>query len=298
VDEKNSSSWNRVSRTYFSTIGQNVVHGRDFDRSDTSGSRPVAIVNEAFVRRFFKNEDPMGKRFGMDMARFAKTYEIVGVVRDAKYTDPDQPAAPMFFVPLEQSVHYDQPLMDKLEIKSHFMNSIQLEVRGDTHNLESQLRRALADVDPNLTIISVETMEQQVADNFDQQRMVARLAGTFGLIALLLAAIGLYGVTAYTVARRTSEIGVRMALGANRISIAGLVLRGAFLQVAIGLLIGIPIAVGAGRLMASSLFQVRSWDPRVLAISIALLAVSAAAASLLPARRAASTDPVKALRTD
>ena len=298
VDEKNSSSWNRVSRTYFSTIGQNVVHGRDFDRSDTSGSRPVAIVNEAFVRRFFKNEDPMGKRFGMDMARFAKTYEIVGVVRDAKYTDPDQPAAPMFFVPLEQSVHYDQPLMDKLEIKSHFMNSIQLEVRGDTHNLESQLRRALADVDPNLTIISVETMEQQVADNFDQQRMVARLAGTFGLIALLLAAIGLYGVTAYTVARRTSEIGVRMALGANRVSIAGLVLRGAFLQVAIGLLIGIPIAVGAGRLMASSLFQVRSWDPRVLAISIALLAVSAAAASLLPARRAASTDPVKALRTD
>ncbi len=293
-----ASSWDRVSRHYFTNVGQNVVRGRDFDRTDTSGSRPVAIVNEAFVRQFFKNEDPMGKHFGMDMSRFAKTYEIVGVVRDAKYTNPDQPAHPMFFVPLEQNLHFDEPLMQKLEIKSHFMNSIQLEVRGDTHNLESQLRRALADVDPNLTVISVETMEQQVADNFDQQRMVARLAGTFGIIALVLAAIGLYGVTAYTVARRTSEIGLRMALGANRISIAGLVLRGAFLQVAIGLLIGIPVAIGAGRLMASSLFEVRSWDPRVLAVSIALLAVSAAAASLLPARRAASTDPVKALRTD
>ncbi len=298
LDMLGGASWDRVSRNYFTTIGQNVVRGRDFDRSDNAGSRAVAIINEAFVRQFFKGENPLGKHFGMDSARYAKTYEIVGVVRDAKYTDPDQPVKPMWFVPLEQAVHYDEPLMERLEIKSHFMQGIQLAVRGDTHNLEPQLRRAMAEVDPNLTIISVETMEQQVADNFDQQRMVARLAGTFGIIALLLAAIGLYGVTAYTVARRTSEIGVRMALGANRASIAGLVLRGAFLQVAVGLLIGIPLAVGAGRLMASSLFQVRSWDPWVLAISVLLLGISAALASLLPASRAASTDPVKALRTD
>ena len=298
LDDQNSGSWDRVSRHYFATIGQNVVRGRDFDRSDTSGSRPVAIVNETFARQFFPKEDPIGKHFGMDMARYAKTYEIVGVVRDAKYTDPDHPVKAMWFVPLEQTLHFDEPLMERLEIKSHFMQGIQLQVRGDTSNLESQLRRALADVDPNLTIITVETMEQQVADNFDQQRMVAKLAGTFGIIALLLAAIGLYGVTAYTVARRTSEIGLRMALGANRVSIAGLVLRGAFLQVAIGLLIGVPVAIGAGRLMASSLYQVRSWDLSVLAISIVLLGISAAAASLLPAGRAASTDPVKALRTD
>jgi predicted permease len=298
-NEENNSSWDRVSRHYFATVGQNVLRGRDFDRSDTSGSRPVAIVNETFVRQFFKNnEDPIGKHFGMDMSRYSKTYEIVGVVHDAKYTDPDRPANAMFFVPLEQTLHFDEALMQGLESKSHFINGIQLLVRGDAHNLEPQLRRALAEVDPNLTIISVETMEQLVAGNFDQQRMVARLAGTFGMIALLLAAIGLYGVTAYTVARRTSEIGVRMALGANRGSIARLVLRGAFLQVAIGLLIGIPVAIGAGRLMSSSLFEVRSWDPSVLAISILLLGISAAAASLLPARRAASTDPVTALRTD
>ena len=205
LDMLGGASWDRVSRHYFTTVGQNVVRGRDFDRSDNAGSRAVAIINEAFVRQFFPNENPLGKHFGMDSARYAKTYEIVGVVRDAKYIDPDQPVRPMWFVPLEQAVHYDEPLMQRLEIKSHFMQGIQLAVRGDTHNLEPQLRRAMAEVDPNLTIISVETMEQQVADNFDQQRMVARLAGTFGIIALLLAAIGLYGVTAYTVARAPAK---------------------------------------------------------------------------------------------
>ncbi|MGC2108211.1 MAG: ABC transporter permease [Candidatus Korobacteraceae bacterium] len=297
VDE-NAASWDRVSRQYFSSIGQSIVRGRDFDQTDTSASRPVAIVNEAFVRQFFKNEEPIGKHFGLDMARFAGTYEIVGVVHDAKYSDPDRPARAMFFVPLEQTLHYTNKLMQGLEVKSHFMNGIQLLVRGDTRNLEPQLRKALAEVDPNLTIISVQSMEQQVATNFDQQRMVARLAGAFGVIALLLAAIGLYGLTAYTVERRTSEIGIRMALGANRSGIARLVLRGAFLQVAIGLLIGIPVAIAAGRLMAANLFQVRSWDPAVLAISILLLGACAFIASLLPATRAASTDPVKALRTD
>ncbi len=293
-----SSSWDRVSRQYFSTVGQTVVRGRDFNQSDSSGSRAVAIVNEAFVRQYFKNEDPIGKHFGMDSSRYAGSYEIVGVVHDAKYSDPERPARAMFFVPLEQTLHYSEKLMDGMENKSHFVTGIQLLVRGDTHNLEPQLRKALAEIDPNLTIISVQSMEQQVAANFDQQRMVAQLAGTFGVIALLLAAIGLYGLTAYTVARRTSEIGLRMALGADRPRIARLVLRGAFLQVAIGLMIGIPFAIGAGRLMAAKLFQVRSWDPSVLMISVLMLGVSAAVASILPATRAASTDPVKALRAD
>ena len=296
--EENASSWDRVSRQYFSTIGQNIVRGRDFSESDSAASRPVAIVNEAFVRQFFKNEDPIGKHFGMDMSRYAGTWEIVGVVRDAKYSDPERPARAMFFVPLEQTLHYSDPLMQRLEVKSHFMPAIQLQVRGDTRNLEPQLRRTLAEIDPNLTIISVQSMEQQVAMNFDQQRVVAQLTITFGVIALLLAAIGLYGLTAYRVARRTSEIGLRMALGADRLRIIRLVLQGAFLQVAIGLLIGIPIAIGVGRLMAAKLFEVRSWDPLVLAFSILTLGLCAAVASILPATRAASTDPVKALRMD
>jgi predicted permease len=298
ADMAQGVSWDRVSRQHFSTIGQRIVRGRDFAESDSASSRPVAIVNESLVRKYFPNEDPIGKHFGLDNSRYAGTYEIVGVARDAKYNDPDQPAKPMFFVPLEQSVHYRDALMESGEIHSHFVRSIQLLVRGKTLNLEPQLRKALADIDPNLTIIRVQSMNEQVASNFDQQRMVAQLAGTFGLIAMLLAAIGLYGLTAYTVTCRTSEIGVRMAVGADRLNIVRLVLRGAFLLVAIGLLIGIPLAIGAGRLMAAQLFEIRSWDPHVFGFSILALAACAAAASILPARRAASTDPMKALRTD
>jgi ABC-type antimicrobial peptide transport system permease subunit len=234
----------------------------------------------------------------MDSARYAGNYEIVGVVRDAKHMNPNEPAPPMFFLPMEQSVAYNEKLMQQLELQSHFAGSIQLALRGQNPNLESQLRRTLAEIDPNLTIITVQTMDQQVAINFNQDRMLARLATTFGVIALLLAAIGLYGLTAYTVLRRTSEIGVRMALGADRMNIVRLVLRGAFLQVAVGLLIGIPIAIGAGRLMNAKLFGVRSWDPKILALAVLSLGFAAAIASILPARKAASTDPVKALRTD
>jgi len=292
-----SVSWDRVSRQYFSTVGQRIVRGRDFAESDSSASRPVAIVNESFVRKYFPNEDPIGKHFGMDTSRYAGTFEILGVARDAKYNDPDQPAGPMFFLPLEQSVHYPDAL-ESNEIQTHFVSSIQMLVRGYTRNLEPQLRKALADIDPNLTIITVQSMSEQAASNFDQQRMVAQLAGTFGVIAVLLAAIGLYGLTPYTVARRTGEIGVRMALGADRLNIVRLVLRGAFLLVAIGLLIGIPLAIGAGRLMAAQLFEIRSWDPHVFEFSILALGACSAAASILPAHRAASTDPLKALRTD
>jgi ABC-type antimicrobial peptide transport system permease subunit len=234
----------------------------------------------------------------MDTSRYAGTYEIVGVARDAKYNDPDQPAGPMFFLPLEQRVRYSDVDVQRNEIQTHFVGTIQLLVRGDTRNLEPQLRKALADIDPNLTIITVQSMSEQVASNFDQQRMVAQLAGTFGVIAMMLAAIGLYGLTAYTVARRTGEIGVRMALGADRLNIVRLVLRGAFLLVAIGLLVGIPLAIGAGRLMAAQLFGIPSWDPHVFGFSMLALGACSAAASILPARRAASTDPVKALRAD
>jgi predicted permease len=296
--EESNSSWDRVSHRYFSTIGQSIVRGRDFSQSDNTGSRPVAIVNQTFVKRFFPGEDPLGRHFGMDVSKYAGDYEIVGVVRDAKYNEPEKATKPMFFLPLEQSIHYSEEQMQSFEQKSHFISGIQLHLRGPATNLEPQLRRALGEIDPNLTIISVNTMDEQEAMNFDQERMVAQLAGTFGVIALLLAAIGLYGLTAYTVVRRTSEIGVRMALGADRMSIVRLVLRGAFMQVAVGLLIGIPLAIGAGRLMTAKLFGVRSWDPKVFALAILSLGVCAAVASVLPARRAASTDPVKALRAD
>jgi predicted permease len=212
------TSWDRVSSNYFSTIGQTIVRGRGFVRSD-AGARPLAFINEAFAKRYFAKGDPLGKHFGMNAPQYASSYEVIGVVHDAKYIDPDQAARPMFFVSLDQREHYGPGLMQQMVDQSHFMGGIQLLVRGATENLEPQLRRALAEVDPTLTIISVEPMGEQVAANFDQQRMVAQLTGTFGVIALLLAAIGLYGLTAYSVVRRTSEIGVRMALGANRMNI-------------------------------------------------------------------------------
>ena len=292
-----NSSWDRVSSNYMNVIGQQIVRGRNFQNSD-AGGHLVSIINQAFADRFFKNQDPIGKHFGFDSPELASTFEIVGVARDAKYNDPSEPARPMFYVPLEQSEKYEVPLMQSFTDRSHFIQNMQLLTAGRTPNLEPQIRRAVAEIDPSITIISVETMQEQVASNFDQQSMVAKLTGTFGLIALLLAAIGLYGLTAYSVVRRTSEIGVRMALGANRLNIVAMVLRGAFLQVALGLLVGIPLAIMSGHFMASKLFQVRSYDPFVLGSSIVALGVCAAIASILPARRAASTEPMQALRTE
>jgi ABC-type antimicrobial peptide transport system permease subunit len=164
--------------------------------------------------------------------------------------------------------------------------------------LEPQVRRVLSEVDPNLTLLGVRTLEDQVDSSFDQQRAVAQMTGLFGVLALILAAVGLYGVTAYTVERRTSEIGVRMALGANRANVVRLVLRGAFLQILIGLAIGIPLSLGCSRLIAAQLYQVKGWDPLVLGGSVLALGLWAFLASIIPAQRAASINPVKALRTE
>lgn len=204
----------------------------------------------------------------------------------------------MFFLPLAQWMNYREPAMQSFEATSHLAASAQLRVYGDGLGIESQVRKEFAQLDPNITIFSYKTMEQQVAANFDQDRTVAYLSGLLALLALLLAAVGLYGVTAYTVALRTSEIGVRMALGAQPADIVRGVLRGAFAQVTIGLALGIPLAIAAGRLITSRLFQVHSYDPLVLALSIAALAVCAFVASMIPAQRAASVDPVQAMRVE
>jgi len=173
-----------------------------------------------------------------------------------------------------------------------------LQLHGSMEGLEPQVRRVLSDVDSNLTLLGIQTLEEQVNSSFDQQRAVAQMTGLFGILALILAAVGLYGVTAYSVERRTSEIGVRMALGANRVNVIRLVLHGAFLQILIGLAIGIPVSLGCSRLIAAQLYQVKGWDPLVLGGSVLALAACAFLASIVPAQRAASINPVKALRTE
>jgi ABC-type antimicrobial peptide transport system permease subunit len=195
-------------------------------------------------------------------------------------------------------VKYDNPMMQSIDDGSHYIEGAILKLRGSMEGIEPQVRRVLSEVDPNITMLDVQPLEQHIGANFDQQRAMAQMTGLFGILALILAAVGLYGVTAYTVERRTSEIGVRMALGANRTKIVRLVLRGAFLQILVGLVVGIPISILTGHLIAHQLYQVKAWDPLVLSGSIVALGVCALIASILPAQRAASIDPVKALRTE
>jgi predicted permease len=301
MSEEAGASWDRVSADYLQNFGMTILRGRAFTAADNETTAPVAIVNEAFVKRFFKSgEDPLVQHFGLDLPENVGTFRIVGVVRDAKFAGwgLNRPARPMFFVPLAQNVDYKNDLMARIERQSHFIGGIMLVTSSSPGVLEPLLTRALAEVDPNLTITSVRTMQQQVDLSFDQERAVASLAGLFGIVALLLAAVGLYGVTAYTVAQRTNEIGIRMALGADRVKVMDLVLRGAFKRVMAGLLLGVPLAVGAGRLISAQLYGVAFWDPLALAVAGVSLATCAFFAAIIPAGRAASISPMNALRAE
>ncbi len=301
MSEESGASWDRVSANYLQNFGIPVLRGRGFTAADNESTEPVAVVNEAFVKRFFKKgEDPLDQHFGLDVPENAGTFRIVGVVRDAKFAGGglNRPARPMFFVPLAQSINYKQPLMKDVELWSHAIGGIMLVTNTHTGALEPLLKKTLAEVDPNLTMTSVRTMQQQIELSFDQERAVASLAGLFGMVALLLAAVGLYGVTAYTVARRTNEIGIRMALGADRAKVVQIVLRGAFNRVVIGLILGLPLAIGAGRLISAQLYGVSSWDPLALTVAASALAISAFVAAIIPAGRAASISPTDALRTE
>jgi predicted permease len=301
MNDQIGSSWDHVNPGYLETLGQHVLRGRSITEQDNATTQKIAVVNEAFVKRFFKpGEEPLGSHFGLDLPQYNNTFEIVGIVGNAKYADPanTEPPRPLFFVPLAQRVHYDAALMQTIDDMTHYIEGAVLQVHGSMEGLESQVRHVLSDVDPNLTLLDIQSLQAQVDSNFDQRRAVARMTGLFGVLALLLAAVGLYGVTAYTVERRTSEIGVRMALGADRMNVIRLVLRGAFVQILIGLLIGIPISIGCSRLISAQLYQVKGWDPLVLGGSILALTVCAFFASIIPAQRAASINPVKALRTE
>jgi predicted permease len=301
MNEEIGSSWDHVNPGYLETLGEPILRGRSITEQDTATTQNIAVVNEAFVKRFFKpGEEPLGAHFGLDLPQYSNTFEIVGIVRNAKYNDPasTDPPRPLFFVPLAQRTHYDAPLMQSIDDSTHFIEGAVLQLHGSMEGLEAEVRHVLSDVDPNLTLLGIQSLQEQVDSNFDQRRAVARMTGLFGILALILAAVGLYGVTAYTVERRTSEIGVRMALGANRLNVIRLVLRGAFLQIFIGLLIGIPISIASSRLISAQLYQVRGWDPLVLGGSVLALSVCAFFASIIPAQRAASINPVKALRTE
>ena len=290
--------WLRVSPEYFKTIGTPVLRGRAIGEPDTPTSQHVAVVDEAFVRKFFPNEDPMGKHFGFSQPGHSGDYEIVGVVKDTRYNGLTFKQHAMFFLPFFQTSHFDEQSYQRTEVQSQYIEDIELHFAGTLENIGPQVRRVLASIDPNLSIIEMRAFGEQVSRRFNQERLIARLTELFGLLALLLASIGLYGVTAYNIARRTSEIGIRMALGANRRDVVAMVLRGALWQIAIGLAIGVPLALIAGRLFASKLYGVGAFNPVVLAGAVFVLAFCAFIAGLVPAKRAASIEPVEALRTE
>jgi predicted permease len=295
---ENSASWVRVSPGYFDTIGTKILKGRAISDQDTAASRNVAMVNQTFAKKFFKDEDPIGKHFGDLDAKYAGAFEIVAVTEDTQYRQPTNKIPPTFFLSADQWMVYDDARLKAFEDTSHYLKAIVLMTQGNVPGLEPQVRHALAQVNPDLAVIDFMTFAAQVDGNFTQQAMLAKLTSLFGLLALVLASVGLYGVTAYSVERRTSEIGIRMALGADRLNVLKLVLHGAFLQVGIGLAIGIPATILAGRAMTTQLFGVKPYAPDILLVTTLALSFAALIATVLPARRAAALEPIRALRTE
>ncbi|MGH9409503.1 MAG: ABC transporter permease [Vicinamibacterales bacterium] len=295
-----SAAWTRVMPGFFETIGDRIAIGRPITDADNAAGRLVAVVNDAFARKFFPGENPIGRHFGPAPRKNAGTYEIVGVAADVHYfaSTTRAPEQPMYFVPEAQTTTFDDRELQSREVWSHYLYEVVVWAPGNPPALAGEVRAALAAVDPNLVVHGIEPYSEVVRGHFAQQNMIASLTGLFGAIGLLLAAVGLYGVTAYGVEQRTGEIGVRMALGADRASITAMVLRGAFLQVGSGLALGVPVAIGAGLLMASQLFGVTPWDPMILSAAPVLLVLAALIAAAIPARRAASVDPSEALRAE
>jgi putative ABC transport system permease protein len=296
--EDTGSGWAMITPDFFDTIGAKMVLGRPITDQDTATTRNVAVINEAFAKKFFKDQNPIGQHFGLNRLKYSATYEVIGVSKDIRYMTWGfrRPVRPMFWAPEAQTVKYDDPAFNIGEVSAHFLGNIVIWAPGDPPGMEERVRKELASIDPNLVVYAVYPYDKVVSNDFQQEAMVATLTSLFGALGLVLAALGLYGVLSYMVEQRTGEIGLRMALGADRLRITRMVVRGAFLQIGIGLAIGIPAAIGAGKLMNNQLFGVKPWDPVMLVAAALMLSLAALLASAIPARRAAGVEPMVALR--
>ena len=293
------SDWDRVSPQFLNSIGVPILRGRGFTAADESSSLPVVLINQSFARRFFAHEDPLGQHFGINGAENAGAFQIVGIFGDFLLSDPRKEAQPLFLRPLGQVyTGYKNPDDRGGEASSLYLNRIVLQFDRAQPDIERLVRTVVANVNPNIPVIRVTPYPDVVSGNFNQERLLARLTEAFGILALLLASVGLYGVMSYVATRRTSEIGIRIALGASRPGIVSLMLRGAFLQVLAGLIIGIPVSLAVGRMMTHTLYKVSAGSPAAFAGAAAALGICMAVAAIIPAMRAASLDPVQALRTE
>ena len=290
-----SSSYVWANSEYFDSVGTHVVMGRGFGPQDTATAPAVAVVNQAFVKTFFKpGENPIGAHFGGTDS--PGDFEIVGVVQDTTYGNVRWKDHSMFFLRLLQQPASDKKPDDKANYV--FARAIVLETARPMENIEALSRQTLSSINPNLSVVKFQTFSSQIGEQFTHARMLSRLMTLFGGLALLLATVGLYGVTSYTVARRTSEIGIRMALGAERGGVVAMILRSALLQTLLGLAIGVPVAFYGVQLVKSQLYEMKTVSGAALALAVGTLLVAACLAGLIPARRAASVDPATALRSE
>ncbi len=287
----------RVSPEYFDSVGTHVLGGRGIGIQDSPTAPAVAVVNQTFVKIFFPSgADPIGQRFGSPGPESQGDYQIVGVVDDTAYTSVRWKNHSMYFLPLlQRTPSTKKPIENDTSL---YAGAIVLETQQPVNDMEQLARETLSAINPNLALVKFQTFADQIADRFNEERMVAQLTALFGALALLLAAVGLYGVTAYTVACRTAEIGIRMALGAPSSSILSDVMRSALIQTVLGLVIGIPTALLSVRFVETQLYEVKGINASVLTAAILTLVVASILAGLIPARRAASTDPAQTLRTE
>jgi predicted permease len=276
---------NSVSLNYFATIGIQLLRGREFATNDDRSAPKVAIVNQTFARRYAGNGNPIGLEVSYsDVAGEPGQYQIVGVVSDARVNDIREVAPPIIYFPIAQNAGN----IDGLEVRT----------AADPHWVTAQARQAVGDVDPRIPIVNVVTLNEEVRDNLTQPRLIARLTTIFGILALGLACLGLYGVMSYTMQRRTSEVGVRLALGSTRPAVLWLVIRETLLLAGFGVVVGLALAVAGMHMATSFLFGLSPDDPPTIALATGLLLLASAVAGFVPAWRAAHIEPVKALRSE
>jgi len=272
---------NDVGPGFFHTVGTPILAGRDIAESDTPDTQPVAVVNETFVKKFLSNTNPLGHLLGGGKHRTV----IVGVVRDSKYTSIDETPRPMAYYA-------------RMQAPSIGSMSIEVRTRGEAMAILPELRKTVASLYPNVPLEQPMSQQEQFDKSYAQQRMFAAMGGFFGVLAALLVATGLYGTHSFRVSRRTTEIGVHMALGASRGQVLAMVMRESLWVLAAGLAAGIPLTLLAARPLKSMLYQMSPFDPVSFALAIAAMIVVSACAAWMPARRAASIEPMQALRAE
>ncbi|HYL75559.1 MAG TPA: ABC transporter permease [Bryobacteraceae bacterium] len=275
------AQWSIVGPRFLDAMGLHLLEGRNITDRDTTTTPQVAVINQSMARHFFPNQDPLGKHF----ESWGITKEIVGVVEDMRYESPRQEGQRMFYMP------YRQQLGRLTQVICVAVRAV-----GNPAGLSNSVRQVLREIDPKLPVLRIETVDEQLDDLLVQERLVATLAGFFGGLAVLLACLGLYGVMSYTAARRTNEIGIRLALGATRAKVLGMVLGESLLLVAVGIAIGVPVTLAAARMISTRLFGVSATDPLTITGATLLMIAVAALAGYVPARRAAHVDPMVALR--